>query len=114
MLAEFNVMGLVVNGGIEARLAVAVAVKITEMDVPRVGYFDCPREWLEGTDDAVAVEIGEGNIMGRINFNRQSKAAFTPFFLGLQGIKAPVSSIAHLDFIADMMFAMKSRCAMLL
>src|ERR1019366_5852754 len=93
MLAEFNVMGLVVNGGIEARLAVAVAVKITETDVPRVGYFDGPREWLEGTDDAVAVEIGEGNIVGRIIFNRQGKAAFAPFFLGLQGIKAPVSGI---------------------
>src|ERR1700722_12906170 len=56
-------------------------------------------------NDAVAVEIREGDVAGRIYFNGQAKAAFAPFFFGLQGIKAPVRRISHFNFIVDMMLA---------
>ena len=56
MLAELDLVALVIDGGVETCLAVAVAVKIAETDVPRVGHLDGPRKRLKGTDDAVAVE----------------------------------------------------------
>src|SRR5260221_2695906 len=98
-------MGLVVNGSIKTGLAVAVAMKIAETDVVRIGNFHRPRKRLKRMNDAIAVEIGERNVAGRINFNGQAKATFTPFFFGLQGIKAPVRGISHFDFIVDMMLA---------
>src|SRR6266404_5200157 len=105
MLANLNAVAWVVNGGVKTHFAVAVAVQIEETDVPRVGKLDGPGKRLEGTDDAVAVEIGEGNIVGRLDFDGQCEAAFTPFLLGLQGIELPVGGVSHLDFIADMMLA---------
>src|ERR1017187_4919834 len=105
MLAQLEVLRLVKNGVVETGLAVAVAVEIAEPDVMRVGYFDGPRKRLVGTDDAIAVKIGEGDVVRRINFNRQAEAAFAALFFRLQRIEAPVGRIPHLDFVADMMLA---------
>src|ERR1017187_943600 len=105
MLADVQVMRLVVNGGIKTRLAVAVAVQIAEMDVAGVGYGDGPRKRLEGTNHPVGVEIGEGDVAGRINLNRQREAAFAPFLLGLRGVKAPAGGVGYLDFAADVVLA---------
>ncbi len=105
MLANFEVLRLVINGGVKTYLAVAVAVKIAEMDVARIGNLHGPRKRLVGTDDAVAVIIGKGDIVRRINFNRQAEAAFAALFFRLQRIKAPVGRIAHLNLVADMMLA---------
>src|SRR5258708_7837477 len=113
MLADFNAVALVVNGGVKTHLAVAVAVQIEETDVPRIGYFDGPRKRLEGADDAVAVEIGEGNIVGRLDLNGQGETAFTPFLFRLQAIELPVGSVPHLDFIVDMVLARNLVCSAL-
>src|SRR5208282_6279528 len=75
------------------------------MDVPRVGHLDGPGKRLEGTNNTVGVEIGEGNVARRINFNRQGEAALAPLFLRLQRVKAPAGCVLYLDFVADMMFA---------
>src|SRR5579859_1934695 len=104
MLADFNIVALVINAGVKTYLAVAVAVKIAETDVPRIGHLDRPRKRLEGTDDPIAVKVGEGDVMGRINFNWQGETALTALFLGLQGVKVPVRGIAHFEFIADVVF----------
>src|ERR1035437_2965528 len=98
-------MALIINGSIKTGLAVAVAMKIAKTNVARVGNFHRPWKRLIGTDDAVAVEIGESNVVGRINFNRQCKPAFAPFLFGLQRVKAPMGGIARLNFVADMMLA---------
>src|SRR5260370_561678 len=105
MLADFNAVALGVNGGVKTHLAVAVAVQIEETDVPRIGYFDGPRKRLEGANDAVAVEIGEGNIVGRLDFNGQGEAAFTPFLFRLQGIELPAAGLRHHDYIVDVVLA---------
>ena len=98
-------MVLVEDGCIETGLAIAVAMKIPKMNVAGAGNFHRPRKRLIRMNDAIAVEIREGDVAGRINFNRQAQAAFAPFFLGLQGIEAPVRGVSHFDFIVDMMLA---------
>jgi len=64
VLVEFNIMGLVVNASIKTDLAVAVAMKIPEMDVARVGNFHRPRKRLKRMTDTIAVEIDEGDVVG--------------------------------------------------
>src|SRR6267154_1020464 len=105
VLAELNLVALVENGRIKTGLAVAVAMKIAETDVARIGNFHGPRKRLKRMNDAVAVEIRERDVAGRIYFNRQTQAAFAPFFFSLQGIKAPMRCLSHFDFIVDMMLA---------
>src|SRR5579862_2247108 len=101
MIANVQVMSQIVNGGIETRLAVAVAVQIAEMDVAGVGYGHGPRKRLKGTNHPVGVEIGESDVAGRLHLNGQRETAFTPLLLGLQGVKTPVGGVGHLDFVAD-------------
>ena len=105
MLAEFGLVALVVNRCIKTGLAVAVAMKIPEMDIARMGNVHRPRKRLIRMNDAITVVIREGDIAGRINFNRQAQAAFAPFFLGLQGIKIPVRSVSYFDFVVNMVLA---------
>src|ERR1022692_3002792 len=102
MLADLAVLRRVINGVVKTRVAIAVTVKIAESDVMRAGDFDGPRKRPGGTDDAIAVKIGEGDVATGFNFNRQAEAAFAAFFFRLQSIEAPVGRMAHLDFVADM------------
>src|SRR6516225_1235892 len=101
MLTEFYVMILVINRRVKTCLAVAIAMKIAKADISRTGHLDGPSKGLEGTDDTIAVEVGERNVTRRTDFNRQSESAFAALFLGLQGVKAPVCGVAHYEFVAD-------------
>jgi hypothetical protein len=51
MLAQINIVCLVVNGIIETHLAVAVAMEIPETNVAGIGNFGGPRRRLIGAQD---------------------------------------------------------------
>src|ERR1035438_5388077 len=104
-LADFDVVRLVVNRGVERHLAVAVAVDVAQAYVAGVGDFDGPRERLKGADHAVAVKVGDGNVAGPVDFERQRETAFAALLLGLQRVDLPLGDVVQLHLVSDMRFA---------
>ena len=78
---------------------------VAKPDVARVGYLDRPREGLKRANDAVHVEVGDANVAGGGDLQRQVKPAFAALRFRLQGVETPVSGVADLDLVVDVMLA---------
>src|ERR1700757_1196286 len=80
---------------------------IAKPDVFGAGNLDRVRERLVTANHAIDVEIGDGDIAGIANLERQGKAAFSSLLFRLQGINLPVGSVAKNHFVADVVLAGK-------
>src|ERR1700737_1680699 len=104
-LPDDGVMILVMNSVVEGNFAIAVAVDITQPDVPGIRDTNCIRERLIAAHDSIHVHVGEKKIAGISNFERQGKAAFAALFFGLQRKDLPIGSAIEDRFATHVMFA---------
>src|SRR6266481_7601212 len=78
---------------------------VPEPDVFGARNLDRVRKWLVAADHAIYVEIGDGDVAGVSNVERQSKSALASLLFRLQGVNLPVGSVAQNHFVADVVFA---------
>src|SRR5664280_2293163 len=76
-LPDLHFLTRIVNGGIKTDFAVAVAMHVSEMNVPRTRNPDGPWKGLERTNHTIGVKVGKGDVIAIVDLNRQGKAAFT-------------------------------------
>ena len=104
-LPDLDAVRLVVHRDVERDLAVAVAVEVPEPDVLRVRHLHGPGERLVRTDDPVEMEVGDGDVAGAVDLERQGEAAFAALLLGLERVDAPVRGVAELHLVAHVVLA---------
>ena len=84
--------------------AFRVHMDVAEADVVRIIERHGGRRGLARAGDAIAVEIGDQDIVGIPDFERDGIAALACLPLGLGRQQFPVGDTVEADFGADMMF----------
>ncbi len=100
-------VGLIVDGIVKRNFAIAITVDVAETDIFRVDDFDGVRKRLIAADNAIHVQVGDGNVAGIANLEGQREAALAALFFRLQGVDLPVGNVVQHDLVAHVMFAGK-------
>ena len=86
-----------------AKAAFAVHMDVAKANVADIVEGDGCGRGLARARDAIAVEVGDQDIVGIANLQRGRVAAFAPLSFGLRRQQFPVGDAVERDFAADMM-----------
>ena len=87
-----------------AKAALAIHMNIAKTNVAHIIQGNGRRRGLARAGDAIAVKIGNQDIVGVTNFQRSGVTAFAPLSFGLRGQQFPVGHPVQRNLAADMMF----------
>ena len=78
---------------------------VAEPDVARILHANRVGKWLIAAHHPVGVQIGDGDILGPVDFERAGGGALFALAFGLQRVEFPVGYLIELDLGADVMLA---------
>ena len=119
-LADFEMMGHILDGifvgefagAQKCAAAVVVAdgiaafgidMHVAEMNVAGVVEANRGGKRRAGARDAIAVIVGDGDVVRPVEFERQRFGTFAGLLFGLRRVDVPVLDVVELDLVADMM-----------
>ena len=82
-------------------------MNVSQADIVRVRNVDRIQERLVAADHAVAVIVGDGNVAGVLDRERQTERPLSALLFRLQSIDLPVGNMVQLHLIANVVFARK-------